>query len=729
MSTLEAAKLESRRRPADAVLAALDRHRGKIALGIVLLYAIGFNGQWRIRPDTALYADLARSLVEGGGFTGPDGRPSHAQPGLPRLIAASFRLTGSEALWPMITLMWLLGLATLWLCYDLFKRAIDRPVALAVTCLLAVNGLFYQHAFEVLTDLPFLFGLLLVLGGGERWHHATGRSAWAAAGMVLAGLLVMAAMRTVFLTFLAAAGLTGGWYLLRGGWRRWRLLLPIGGVMGLVFVLVRLLDPRLSGPAGAVPDEQRALTMLTADLPRTLRAGLTQELPVLLAESLPEAVTGTELSVVGTPLMLAFLVLSLAILLRKRVFWGLLVLGFAAQSVLLTEVITRYLLPVLPLLALAWWWIAAEASRRLPGPWDGAVFAGMLLLWVGPNLAMTGKLAVEQRQVPFLAHYDHGRYVPLARLAEQLQAHTPEDAFIVQGLERDEELGYLADRRVVDAAAGHWPLLQQAADAESLYLVMTSDAPLEAWRAQLRLDLGAPLARVTAEVGEPPWTLHAAEPTPLTRDEIAWLHRRILRRDPATRALDHWQRQLSRRDALPAQLVMWMLDSQPFRRRVAPAVKLHLVYLRQPPTDAALDRLLAGPGDWPARADRFARSDAFERRHGSVYRDPSPGRFATWLADTVSAPAGREQAWRKALEQGKATRSGLLIEAMELAGAPDGLSRRTRAAMLGLALRGGAPAWEEVERWADRIDEPKRLFALAARFMMDPPCPLAAESQ
>jgi hypothetical protein len=51
------------------LLAWADRHRWWLFGAAALLYVAGFNGQWRVSPDSALYASLGRSLAEGLGYT------------------------------------------------------------------------------------------------------------------------------------------------------------------------------------------------------------------------------------------------------------------------------------------------------------------------------------------------------------------------------------------------------------------------------------------------------------------------------------------------------------------------------------------------------------------------------------------------------------------------------------------------------------------------------------
>ena len=53
----------------DVVLAWADRYRRWVFLSLLLVYAGGFNPQWRPEPDSALYLSIGRNLVEGKGYT------------------------------------------------------------------------------------------------------------------------------------------------------------------------------------------------------------------------------------------------------------------------------------------------------------------------------------------------------------------------------------------------------------------------------------------------------------------------------------------------------------------------------------------------------------------------------------------------------------------------------------------------------------------------------------
>ena len=94
----------------DKLLNWVDVHRRKLLAALLVLYALGFNGQWRMEPDSALYLTIGRNLAEGRGYTYHGEHHHLAYPGLPWLFAANFKLFGAGTLLPAHALLLLCGL-------------------------------------------------------------------------------------------------------------------------------------------------------------------------------------------------------------------------------------------------------------------------------------------------------------------------------------------------------------------------------------------------------------------------------------------------------------------------------------------------------------------------------------------------------------------------------------------------------------------------------------------
>src|SRR5580658_10031941 len=100
-------------RLADKLLTFADRHRHALFLLVVLLFLAGFNGQWRVERDSALYLTVARNLSTGHGYTYRAIPNNLIYPGLPSIFAGVFILCHTQSLVPLLVLMLLMGFAAL----------------------------------------------------------------------------------------------------------------------------------------------------------------------------------------------------------------------------------------------------------------------------------------------------------------------------------------------------------------------------------------------------------------------------------------------------------------------------------------------------------------------------------------------------------------------------------------------------------------------------------------
>src|SRR5688500_174349 len=159
------------RRLCERVLAFVDRHRVKLFLALAALYLLGFTGHWRPEPDSALYLTIGRNLALGEGYTYHGQSHRLVFPGLPLLFAGLYKAFGTESLVPHLFAMLAMGAAALALTYRLFLLHAGRPMAVLVTLLVGVSQTFFRYNFELLTDLPFMFGVMAFLAGYEGVVH------------------------------------------------------------------------------------------------------------------------------------------------------------------------------------------------------------------------------------------------------------------------------------------------------------------------------------------------------------------------------------------------------------------------------------------------------------------------------------------------------------------------------------------------------------------------------
>ncbi len=367
---------------------------------------------------------LARSLAQGTGFIHPTGLQNTVNPGLAYLTAATFRLFGVDNFYAIDAVMLLCSAAVLVLTFWVIRLRFDRPTAVLVVCMLGINETFYRYGYQALTDMPFLLGLMLLLLGIELLHRKDSR-VWVGVSLIVLSIGIMAAFRSVVLTVLIAGILTAITRAARGsGWARY------AGATTLA-VCVLLAMRWLTGGGALMRDGSRVLEqIIETSFTDTLARVFLENGPTLLTEHLPEAIFGVDFGpALGLPLGIAAVIIGLA-LFRIRPLWGLLVAVFIAQWLVFITT-ERYVLVLMPLLALGWWRIGLWAEVRIKPSAASYVITGLLALWFAPNMVRIGNFIVEQRSQPFLAHYDDGRYTAMKRVADELINHAQDGDLII----------------------------------------------------------------------------------------------------------------------------------------------------------------------------------------------------------------------------------------------------------------------------------------------------------
>jgi hypothetical protein len=443
-------------RLSDLVLSLADRHRRWVFLAILLLYVAGFNTNWRLEPDSGLYLSIGRNLAEGHGYTFHGKDHKLAYPGVPLLFYGVFQTFGSGSLVPHLIVMWLMGLATLGLTYRLFLLHAGRPTAVLVTLGVAVSRVFYRYCFELLTDLPFLFGVMAFFVGYEALFHrrdpadgsgpgfaptavdradapggqrrGTAKARWFDGALLLGGLGFAVAARPAMLALVAAAVLAAGWSLVRGR-ARWGHLAVVALVVGAV-ALFYLKDPRQqqADPNAAVSStyvEEDQLFHLKAETLAKMAATARGNLGVVFNDALTKASFGVSV-VPGLNAALSVAIVGAGlVLVRGRPLWGAWVLATVGMVLLVPKPMDRYFLPLVPVLVYAWWTLTRAAEARAgPGPAGRWVFLVLFGLGAVPNVLGVLDFARQQRYVPFLAGYKEGRYASAYEAAAMIARET-----------------------------------------------------------------------------------------------------------------------------------------------------------------------------------------------------------------------------------------------------------------------------------------------------------------
>jgi hypothetical protein len=432
-------------RIADLLLAWAESYRRWIFAALVVLYVAGFNGQWRLEPDSALYLSIGRNIAEGNGYTYHGKSHRLAYPGLPVIFAGLSKVAGDRTLLAALVLMPLLGLATLAMVYRLLLLHGDRATAVLVTFGVGISRLFYSYSFELRTDLPFLLGVMAFLVGYEAiFSRRNGdepaddaapaaRPRWFDWGFLLGGLILAVTTRPAMwaLVFAVVASLL--WLARRGRVSaRWgQLAVAVAVVATVVVFYVR--DPRHADrddpnvPGSTTYIEEDRMFDLRLERIRAMAATAAGNLWETFDHAITKAAFGVSFAP-GVDTVLAVVVMAFAVALaRRRVLWALWVLTTLGIVLLIPRPLDRYFLPVLPLLVYGWWrglrWI--NLHPRLTAPRANALFLGLFLVGAAPNFVRTLGFIKEQQTRPFLLHYKEGRYASADAAALMIRRNTP----------------------------------------------------------------------------------------------------------------------------------------------------------------------------------------------------------------------------------------------------------------------------------------------------------------
>ncbi len=480
-----------------------------------------WNGEWRLGPDAARTAWVARqSLETGQGWHDAMGWHETLSPGVLGLYTWSMWVGGEAWAGVVQAVVWLSAVGALILTYLVFLRVVARGEAVLVTALTGLTWTFLAGAVRPLGDMAFLCGVMLVWLGVEvvrgSKRAATpgdpGRAGatprWRAVmwGVMLIGegLALAAVTRSVWVVL--AGGVALGLIVELTRARRWGWL--AGLLTGWLAVTAGLRSVLLGGAWG-VSDDERALMVSLGRWSEKLGPNVRQ----LLEESASEGLFATDLGFVAWGVSLAVLAYGVVVPWRRRPMWscfvGLLIVQWLAF--LPTD---RYLLAALPMLVWAWWraavvvegWVVGWGERR---GWGGVgvragglVVAGAALMLVVSNGVQVGGLMVDQRRPDLRARLNSGRYEAMRGLASILRARLPEGAIVFAGRSHPhDELAFYANVRVLDDLPAEPP------PASAYFVIEPYDEHLSEAMAAFGWVAGDALGTVARADGREQWTL------------------------------------------------------------------------------------------------------------------------------------------------------------------------------------------------------------------------------
>jgi len=507
---------------ADRILALADRYRYKLFAILLAWYLLGFNGQWRLEPDSALYLTIGRNLAAGQGYT-YHGHPHRlAFPGPPLLFAAIFKLSHGQHLLPALVAMLMMGFVTLALTYRLFLLYAGRPTAVLMTFGLGISRLFYRYCFELLSDLPFLLGVMAFLAGyeavfyrrgvpGGEGDHPRAPARWFDWVLLVGGLLVAVMMRPTMWALLAAVVLATGWSFVRRAdvpRRRWPQVVIVSTIVAAV-VAFSLLDPRHAGGHTMGQYEDALFEAKFSHFGTMLRQTSTEYLPLLFESAVCKAVLGCPIGF-GLNAIAGAVVLVLGIgLARVRPLWGLWVGMTVAIVLIAVKPLDRYFLEVLPLLVHAWWGGIRWLNLRLPRPWGDRVFLGLFLLGGTTNVLRTGEFIFEQRHAQFRGYYKEGRYASADGVAKLIHDRVGRVGWVIAPAKCGRILTFLSNRNVIEAPRE----AQLDPRRQNVFVLEPLSDPARQWLAAAPARLGPQIGPTIQAARDPDnWRLYQVDP-------------------------------------------------------------------------------------------------------------------------------------------------------------------------------------------------------------------------
>jgi hypothetical protein len=294
---------------------------------------------------------------------------------------------------------------------------------------------------------------------------------------------------------------------------RWRWQAAGSALVLAAAVTVAVLFQRVGG------DYERVF-LDTLDNPgEVTRVMLSRNLPEVLQPGAAEAVFGFDWGRVGVggarvPVAVVPSVLSLAAgfwVVRRRLLWGVWV-AMSVGMMLVTLVEVRYFLQVLPLLLYGWWLMLAWLDRRLAGRGLLSLVPMVLFtLLVLVNAGRAATLIVEQRGVPFLDGYRHGKYAMVPELTRLLRGQTPEQAWV---LVPERQLGRILTFTSRRYAVEPGPVTQLNPELQTVYVLEPLEDDVRAWMPLLRMGVGEAVGPAVKGKRGKEWQLHRAVRTP-----------------------------------------------------------------------------------------------------------------------------------------------------------------------------------------------------------------------
>jgi hypothetical protein len=505
------------------------RRRRLVVVSYLALLLAAFNGIWRPTPDGCVYVSLARNLAAGAGYTTNGWGWSKVHAGLPYLLAENFRLFSPTTFWPALLLNFLAGALALRLWYGLLLSELSRREALIVTLLIGINFTYSRYLYELLTDMPAFLGVTATLAAmNSLGEGIRARNRLAASGLLVCGLSLAVAMRPANWALVLLVAFFAIESAIKSRRRSVRgLALAVGAV---------ILAAAVAGVASGSPYVQSLYrwfhnAAVRGDVGGGFVRSWGRTLDQVFGDLTLNATLGFPLVAGLSHLAAASVWAAALVACRRNRLWRYWLIVTLVMLLAYPQPQTRYLLPVLPLLALGFWRLILFLGRRLPGRIGRIAVVLIVAVWSVPNGARHVALVFQQRSSDVVAEVDNGRYVPIRTMARLTRDRLPHGVTVLsqEGIYLE---AFAPDVRFLTPIDGELPPVfagerDQLLHRRLLFAVDASPPDLSGLLAASGVELGAVLATVDRPAWERPtapmrWIRPAAAPplTPMRLHEV-----------------------------------------------------------------------------------------------------------------------------------------------------------------------------------------------------------------
>lgn len=168
-----------------------------------------------MNPDSAIHIELARSIVEGRGYT-LEGRSCRGYPPGFSLMLSAVTSPGRHNYRPEKLIVALCGLGAMLGAYWLLSQRYKGRELMVLAVLVAVSPSFLRYCVKLRSDIPFMFFAIVFLAAGNRYWRAE-RLSWPMAALSAVAMALGVLTRTAGVVFFPVALI---WLLRPSPWRR-----------------------------------------------------------------------------------------------------------------------------------------------------------------------------------------------------------------------------------------------------------------------------------------------------------------------------------------------------------------------------------------------------------------------------------------------------------------------------------------------------------------------------